>query len=158
MKQPLLLLLVKSSTQGRSHCRYYSLSVWCHLRHEVDTGHDHCYLDPGDSAWTTHMQWLKINHATDEQRFACPYYRNLLCCSTKITSTTGIPSLSVNSLLGTLLYLNVTHPSDHSHLHYLKCHLIFCWEKWDGNATDLKHILIKKNNSNYQPKVVYFTI
>jgi len=38
----------------------------------------------------------------------------------------GIPSLSLNSLLGTLIfYLNITHPSDHSHLCSLKCHLIF---------------------------------
>jgi len=38
----------------------------------------------------------------------------------------SIPSLSLNSLLGTFnFYLNITHPSDHSHLCLLKCHLIF---------------------------------
>jgi len=36
------------------------------------------------------------------------------------------PSLSLNPLLGTLsCSLNATHPSDHSHLCLLKCHLIF---------------------------------
>ena len=52
----------------------------------------------------------------------CPYHRNLFCCSIKIISC--IPSLSLNSLL-TVFYLNITHPSDHSHLCSLKCHLIF---------------------------------
>jgi len=35
----------------------------------------------------------------------------------------SIPSLSLNSLLGTVFNLNITHPSDHSHLCSLKCHL-----------------------------------
>jgi len=36
------------------------------------------------------------------------------------------PSLALNPLLGTLVcYFNFTHPSDHSHLCPLKCHLIF---------------------------------
>jgi len=51
----------------------------------------------------------------------CLYHRNLFCCSINIISP--IPSLSLNSLLGR--YLNITHPSDHSHLCLLKCHLIF---------------------------------
>ena len=49
----------------------------------------------------------------------CPCHCNLFCCSTNILSS--IPSLSLNSLLGTVF----THPSDHSHLCSLKCHLIF---------------------------------
>jgi len=45
----------------------------------------------------------------------CSYHRNLFCCSINIISS--IPSLSLNSLPGTLsFYLNITHPSDHSHL------------------------------------------
>jgi len=48
----------------------------------------------------------------------CLYFRNLFCCSTKITSS--IPSFSLNFLLGTLTYPNITHPSDHSHLCLLK--------------------------------------
>jgi len=56
-------------------------------------------------------------------RSTCPYHRNLFCCSINIISS--IPSLSLNSLLGTLFYLNITYPSDHSHLCSLKCHLIF---------------------------------
>ena len=52
-------------------------------------------------------------------RSTCPC--NLFCCSINIISS--IPSLSLNSLLGTLFYLNITHPSDHSHLCSLKCHL-----------------------------------
>jgi len=45
----------------------------------------------------------------------CPYHRNMFCCSINIISS--IPSLCLNSLLGTLsFYLNITHPSDHSHL------------------------------------------
>jgi len=54
----------------------------------------------------------------------CPYHRNLLCCSIKIISS--IRSLSLSSLLGTFIfYLNITHPSDHSHFCSLKCHLVF---------------------------------
>jgi len=53
----------------------------------------------------------------------CPYHHNLFFCSTEIMSS--IPSLSLNSLRGTLFYLNVTHPCDHSHLCLLTCHLIF---------------------------------
>jgi len=56
-------------------------------------------------------------------RSTCPYHRNLFCCSINMISS--IPSLSLNSLLGTVFYLNITHPSDHSHLCLLKCHLIF---------------------------------
>jgi len=47
----------------------------------------------------------------------CPYHRNLFCCSIDIISS--IPSLSLNSLVLTwnsVFYLNITHPSDHSHL------------------------------------------
>ena len=54
----------------------------------------------------------------------CPYHCSLCCCSISIISS--IPSLSLNSLLVTLIfYLNITHPSDHSRLCSLKCHLIF---------------------------------
>ena len=53
----------------------------------------------------------------------CPYHRSLFCCDIKIISS--IPSLSLNSLLGPLSFLSITHPSDHSHLCSLKCHLIF---------------------------------
>jgi len=53
----------------------------------------------------------------------CPYHLNLFCCSINIISS--IPSLSLNSLLGTVFYLNITQPSNHSHLCSLKCHLIF---------------------------------
>ena len=61
-------------------------------------------------------------------RSTCPYHRNLFCCSINIISS--IPSLSLNSLLGTpsfvcVFYLNITHPSDHSHLCSLMCHPIF---------------------------------
>ena len=56
----------------------------------------------------------------------CPYHCSLFCCSINITCISSIPSLSLNLLLGTLsFYLNITHPSDHSHLCSLKCHLIF---------------------------------
>jgi len=48
-------------------------------------------------------------------RSTCPYHRNLFCCGINIISS--IPSLSLNSLLGTLVfYLNITYPSDHSRL------------------------------------------
>jgi len=58
-------------------------------------------------------------------RSTCPYHCNLFCCSINIISS--IPSLSLNYLLGTLVfYHNITiHPSDHSHLCSLKSHLIF---------------------------------
>ena len=65
-------------------------------------------------------------------RNTCPYHHNLFCCSINIISS--IPSLSLNSLLETLyftltFYPNITHPSDHSHLCWLKCHLIFFRER-----------------------------
>jgi len=50
----------------------------------------------------------------------CPYHCHLSCCSTEIVSSNT--HLSPNSLL---FFLNITHPSDHSHLCPLKCHLIF---------------------------------
>jgi len=49
-------------------------------------------------------------------RTTCPYHRSLFCCSINIISS--IPSLSLNSLLGTLSF---THPSDHSHFCILLC-------------------------------------
>ena len=56
-------------------------------------------------------------------RNTCPYHLSLFCSSINIISP--VPSLSLNSLLATLFYLNITHPSDYSHLCLLKCHLIF---------------------------------
>jgi len=53
----------------------------------------------------------------------CPYCRNLFCCSTEIVSS--IPYLSQLITWKSVFYLNATHPSDHSHLCSLKCHLIF---------------------------------
>jgi len=53
-------------------------------------------------------------------RSICPYHRNVFCCSTEIMSSN--PSLSLNPLLRKL---NATHPSNHSHLCPLKCHLVF---------------------------------
>jgi len=55
-------------------------------------------------------------------RSTCPYHRNLFRCSTEIMSSNS--SLPPNFLLGTLS-CNFTHPSYHSHLCPLKCHLIF---------------------------------
>ena len=40
-------------------------------------------------------------------RNTCPYHRSLFYCSTKIISS--IPSLSLNSLLETIFYVNVIH-------------------------------------------------
>jgi len=37
----------------------------------------------------------------------CPYHRNLFCCSTEIMSS--IPSLCLNSLLGTLSFISYIH-------------------------------------------------
>jgi len=56
-------------------------------------------------------------------RSTCPYHRILFCCSIKIMSS--IPSLSFNSLLGTLSFILTLHPSDHSDLCSLKYHLVF---------------------------------
>jgi len=53
----------------------------------------------------------------------CPYHHNLFCYGTEIMSSN--PSLFLNSTCNSIFYLNVTHPSDHSHLCPLKCHLIF---------------------------------
>jgi len=55
-------------------------------------------------------------------RSKCPNHHNLFCCSIEIMSSN--PSLSLDSLLGTLIfYLNSSHPPDHSHLCPLNCHL-----------------------------------
>ena len=62
----------------------------------------------------------------------CSYHRSLLCHSTKIMSSN--PCLFLNSLLGTL---NVTHPSNHSHLCPLKCHLIFV--SYRPGLTSMQH-------------------
>ena len=65
-----------------------------------------------------------FNQSVFSFRSTCPYHRNLFGCSINIISS--IPSLSLNSLLGTLVfYFNITHLSNHSHLCLLKCRLIF---------------------------------
>jgi len=57
-------------------------------------------------------------------RSTCPHHRNLFCCSINIII---IYSYSFTQLLtwNSIFYPNITHPSDHSHLCSLKCHLIF---------------------------------
>ena len=49
-------------------------------------------------------------------RSTCPYHRNRFCCSINIISFSQL--LTWNSVF----YLNITRPSDHSHLCSLKCH------------------------------------
>jgi len=76
--------------------------------------------------WSTSWSAYSIHFFAQSMSFfrsKCPYHCNLFCCSVNIISS--IPSLSLNSLLGTVFYLNITHPSDHSHLCSVKCHLIF---------------------------------
>jgi len=63
-----------------------------------------------------------------------PYHRHLICCSIKIMLP--IPGLSLDSLLG-IFYLNATHPSYHSHLCPLKCHLIFL--SYGPGLTSMQH-------------------
>ena len=53
-------------------------------------------------------------------RNTCPYRHNLFCCSINI-----IWSFSQLLTRNAVFYLNITHPSVHSHLCSLKCHLIF---------------------------------
>ena len=65
-----------------------------------------------------------------------PKPSQLFCCSTEIISSN--PSLSLNSLLGTLDF-NSTHPSDHSHLCPLKCHLIFF--SYRPGLTSMQHTI-----------------
>jgi len=60
----------------------------------------------------------------------CPYHRNLFCCSTEIMSSN--PSLPLNSTWN----LNATHPSDHSHLCLLKCHLLLSYRP---GLTSMQH-------------------
>jgi len=54
-------------------------------------------------------------------------------CNTEVMSS--FPSLSLNSTGNSIFYLNITHPSDHSHLCLLKspagqislpCNILFC--------------------------------
>jgi len=53
----------------------------------------------------------------------CPNHHNMFCCNTKIILSN--PSLSQNSLFGTLSSSLTTNPSGHSQLCSLKCHIIF---------------------------------
>jgi len=66
-----------------------------------------------------------------------PYQCNLFCCSTKIMSSN--PSLSQLITWNSIFYLNATHPSDHpsdhSHLCLLKCHLILLQTRSHFHAT-----------------------
>jgi len=87
------------------------------------------HLSPGplsSTSWSGTLHFIHFAHSLSSFCNSCPYHCNLFCGITKIMWY--IPNLSSNSLLGTLIfytYLNVTHPSDHSHLWPLKCHLIF---------------------------------
>jgi len=80
----------------------------------------------------------------------CPYHRNMFCCSTEIMSYN--PSLSLNPSLGTILQLNATHPSDHSHLCPLKCHHIFI--SYRPGLTSMQHTTLHttavQSSSHYQ--------
>jgi len=75
--------------------------------------------------------WYSVHFFTQSSSSFCnifPYHRNLFCCSTEIRSSNL--SLSLNYLLGngTLscsFTVQTTHPSNHSHLCPLECHLIF---------------------------------
>jgi len=53
----------------------------------------------------------------------CPYHHSLFCCNTSAVSS--IRYFCLSSLLGNLSFSLTPHPSDHSHLCSLKCHLIF---------------------------------
>jgi len=56
----------------------------------------------------------------------CPYQCNLFCCSTEIMLYNPHLSQLFTWNSGTLIFcVNVTHPSEHSHLCPLKCYLIF---------------------------------
>jgi len=48
-----------------------------------------------------------IHQSLSSFHSTCPYYRNLFCCSTETVSS--IPSLSLNSLLGTLSFTLMSH-------------------------------------------------
>jgi len=69
-----------------------------------------------------------------------PYHRNLFCCSTEIIF------LSLFQL-----YLNATHPSDHSHLCLLKCHIIFFPFRPGRTSTQHTTFTIKMKSSIYLP-------
>ena len=69
-------------------------------------------------------------------RSTCPYHRNLFCCSTEIMSSN--PTLFLNPLLGTLF---ATHPSNHSRLCPLKCHLIFL--SYGPGPTSMQHTTLQ---------------
>jgi len=61
-----------------------------------------------------------FNQSLSSFHNTCPYHHNLFCCSIEILLS--VPSFSLNS---TWKYRNITHPSDHSDLYLVKCHLIF---------------------------------
>ena len=78
------------------------------------------------SLWSTswsgalHFIFHTFLHPVSSFCNTCPNHCNLFCCSINIISS--IPSLSTPYLE---LFLNITHPFNHSHLWSPKCHLIF---------------------------------
>jgi len=95
-----------------------------HARQSFCTTSDQVFLGlplglASSSSYSMHFftQSLSYFHST----FPC--HCNLFCCSTEIISSN--PSLSLTCTWNSILYLNATHPSDHSRLCPVKCHLIF---------------------------------
>ena len=76
---------------------------------------------PGSLTPSTSYSIHFITQSLSSFRSTCPYHCNLFCCSTEISSN---PSLSL-LFLYLELHLLGTHPSNHSHLCLLKCHLIY---------------------------------
>ena len=70
-----------------------------------------------------------------------PYHRNLFCCSTKIMSLSQLFTWDF------IFYLNVTHPSDHSHLFPLVTPRFLFWQAMYIQAKLQHNLLVTLNNN-----------
>jgi len=73
--------------------------------------------------WST--SWSGTLHIILHTFFHPKEVAHTIATSFVVVPRLSIPSLSINSLLGTLSFTFVSHPSDHSYLCPLKCHFIY---------------------------------
>jgi len=70
-----------------------------------------------------HTPYKFLHQSLSSFRSTCPYHHNLFCCYIKTMPSN--PTLFQLFTWNSMFYLNLTHPSDHSHLCPLKCPIFF---------------------------------
>jgi len=81
----------------------FKLRAWQSFLHNLSP----CPLWSTSWSGALHLTFHTLLHPVSSFCCTCPYHRNLFCCSISIIST--IPSLSLNSLLGTLSFTLTLH-------------------------------------------------